>query len=308
MTAEVGARAAGALAGLAIDRTFGEPPNAIHPLIAVGHGLTWLESRLYADNRRSGVAHLSVAIATGAGVGVALRCAIGAGPATALATAIATGSRMLGEVANEVGDALVADDLAGAREALRSLAGRDASSLDEPEIARAVIESVAENTVDATTATLFWAVIGGAPLVIVHRVTNTLDAMIGHHNDRYEHFGWAAARLDDALNWAPARLTAFAIAATRPTRFREIVDVVRRDGPQHPSPNGGRVEAAMAAAMQIRLGGTNRYGDRVEHRGVLGDGRAPTGTDIATAVRTADVATAIVAALAATAATTSWFK
>lgn len=215
---------------------------------------------------------------------------------------------MLGDVANDVGDALVDGELDRARRDLRALVGRDATSLDEPEIARAVIESVAENTVDATTATLFWAVVGGAPLVIVHRMTNTLDAMVGHHNARYERFGWAAARLDDSLNWAPARLTALAIAATRPSRFMHTIAIVRRDAGQHPSPNGGRVEAAMAGAMGIELGGSNRYGDLIEHRGVLGDGRVPTGHDIAIAVRLTNGAIAILVGLLATAATTRWFK
>jgi adenosylcobinamide-phosphate synthase len=192
---------------------------------------------------------------------------------------------MLDDEANAMSDLLRAGDLDSARERVRSLVGRQTSDLDTDEIARAVIESVAENLVDAVTATLWWATIGGAAGALEHRAINTLDAMVGHHDARYEHFGWASAKVDDVANYVPARLTAAAVAMAHPQRTRDIWRIVRRDAHQHPSPNGGIVEAAFAAALGVTLGGTNRYGDTMEHRGTLGDGPRPTADDIATAVR-----------------------
>jgi adenosylcobinamide-phosphate synthase len=147
-----------------------------------------------------------------------------------------------------------------------------------------VIESLAENTVDAVIASLLWAAVGGAPAVLAHRAINTLDAMVGRHTLRYEHFGWASARLDDIVNWMPARVAALAVAMVKPSRARAIWDAVRHDAPQHPSPNGGVIEAAFAAALGIQLGGTNLYGDQLEARGLLGVGRDAELPDIAQAI------------------------
>jgi adenosylcobinamide-phosphate synthase len=155
----------------------------------------------------------------------------------------------------------------------------------------------ARDCVDAVTASLFWATLGGAPAVLAHRAINTLDAMVGHHGERYEHFGWASARLDDLVNYIPARLTALAVVAARPRSAIRIGRVVRRDAPRHPSPNGGVVEAAFAAALGVTPGGVNRYGDDVEDRGTLGDGRCrhrPTSPELfACVARRRDVALVI---------------
>jgi adenosylcobinamide-phosphate synthase len=190
---------------------------------------------------------------------------------------------MLGDEAAAVGELLGNDDLAAARARIRSLVGRDTSALGSDELARAAIESLAENTVDAVTAPLCWAVIGGAPAVLAHRAINTLDAMIGHRSPRYARFGWASARVDDVANWLPARLSALGVAALVPARASDVLLTIRRDAGQHPSPNGGIIEAAFAAALGIRLGGTNVYDGHVEARGVLGDGRTATAADIAAA-------------------------
>lgn len=253
-------------------------------MIAVGTGLTHLESVLYRDRRANGIAHVGCAIGTAVVVGHGLRVLLGPFVSTTLAVAICSSSQMLGSTALDVGTALETGGLDEGRRQLRSLVGRDPSMLDEAEISRAVVESVAENTVDGVTATLFWAFVGGAPAVLAHRVTNTLDAMVGHRNDRYRHFGWASARLDDALNWIPARLTAGAMAIVAARSTEEVLAVVRRDGAKHPSPNGGRVEAAAAAALGITLGGTNDYGGTVEVRGPLGNGRTAEPSDIRPAV------------------------
>ena len=189
-----------------------------------------------------------------------------------------------------VHDLLAADDLAGARHRSRSLVGRDTSQAGPDEMARAVVESLAENQSDAVAATLVWGAAFGAPGVVLHRCANTLDAMIGHRTERLEQFGWAAARFDDVLNAVPARVSVLATAiscvvAGEPSRVRDVVRAVRRDAPVHPSPNAGPVEAAAAGALGVRLGGTNVYAGRTEHRGELGDGRAVDVTDIPRAVR-----------------------
>jgi adenosylcobinamide-phosphate synthase len=206
--------------------------------------------------------------------------------------------RALGQAAAEVAVALEKGDLEAARALLPALVGRDPSQLDEKEIARAAVESVAENTVDAVVAPALWAAAAGPCGALGYRAINTLDAMVGHRSARYERYGWASARLDDAAGWVPARVTAGLVAAVRPGATGAVVRAVRRDAPAHPSPNAGVAEAAFAAALGLRLGGTNRYGDRVELRPPLGTGRPPEWPDIARAVQlSADVALALAAAL-----------
>jgi adenosylcobinamide-phosphate synthase len=295
------ARLAGAAAGVALDRALGEPPTAAHPVAWFGRAMTALEQRCWADDRRRGVAYFAVgagsAVATGAALTRLVRSPLAA---TAVTTTLAAGGRMLGDTALTIGDALTAGDLDAARDRLPWLVGRDPAGLDSTEIARAAIESVAENTVDAVVAPLFWGAVGGAPAVLAHRAVNTLDAMVGHHSPRHERFGWASARADDAANWVPARMAAVLVAAVRPRAAPAVARAVRRDAAAHPSPNGGVIEAAYAAALGVRLGGTNRYADRIEHRGPLNpQGRPPEPTDIARAVALLRHVTALATALAA---------
>ena len=176
------------------------------------------------------------------------------------------GGRSLARAATAVAGPLAAGDLAGARAQVRHLVGRDVAELSESEVARAAVESVAENSSDAVVAPLLWGAALGIPGLLGYRAVNTLDAMIGHRSPRYERFGWAAARLDDLANWVPARVAglAAAVAALQvggsPTT---VLRVVRRDAGQHPSPNAGVVEAAFAGALGIRLGGRNVYRGQV---------------------------------------------
>src|SRR5690606_15478706 len=141
------------------------------------------------------------------------------------------------------------------REALPALVGRDPTHLDASEISAAVIESLAENTVDAVIAPAFWGLIAGAPGAWSYRAVNTMDAMVGHRSDRYLRFGWSSARLDDLANLVPARLTAALVMLCRPRQTRAVTTAVRRDGRKHPSPNAGVAEAAFAAALGVQLGG-----------------------------------------------------
>ena len=276
--------ALGAALGLLVDARFGEPTLDPHPVAAFGSAMTAYERRGYADTRTAGTGHAVV----GVGLGLAAGRLAGAGVvATAATTALAVAGHGLAEAALTVGGALERGDLDGARAALPALVGRDPTDLDDQAIARAVVESVAENTVDAVVAPACWAAVAGAPGALGYRAVNTLDAMVGHRSPRYARYGWASARLDDVANWAPARLTALLVMAVRPGAAGAVLRTVRRDAPAHPSPNSGVAEAAFAAALGLRLGGESRYGDRVEVRPPLGDGRAPGAADIDDAVELA---------------------
>lgn len=286
-------RSLGAAAGVMADRLLGEPPAAAHPVARFGTVMRGVEGHLYRDARDAGAAHAAVGIGLAAVAGAAL-----GSPAAAAYVAVA--GRALAGAALDVEAALAYDDLAAARARLPALVGRDPSLLDESEIARAVVESVAENTVDAVVAPALWATAGGAPGVFAYRAVNTLDAMVGHRSARYDQFGWASARLDDLAGMIPARVTAGLVAVVRPHAVARVARAVRDDAPAHPSPNAGIAEAAFAAALGVRLGGTNRYGDRVEHRPRLGLGRAPEPADIRAAVGLSrDVTLALVVLLVA---------
>lgn len=274
-----------AVAGLAIDAAFGEPPARLHPVVWFGSAMGRLEQMTYRDGRAAGVVHLAAGVALAGGVGLVLRRLIGPGPATAVATAVCAAGRMLDAEAAAVAELCRAGDLDAARTRVRSLVGRDTDLLDPSGVSRAAIESLAENSVDAVVSSLWWGALAGAPGVLVHRAVNTLDAMVGHRNERYGRFGWASARLDDLANYVPARLAALGVALARPARARTVLGTIRRDARAHPSPNGGVIEAAYAAALDVGLGGSNRYDDVVEDRGRLGTGRVPGADDVAAAIR-----------------------
>jgi adenosylcobinamide-phosphate synthase len=285
------ARPLGAAAGLALDRLLPEPPGAVHPVVLFGLVMTLLERRLHRDHKGAGLVHASAGLALGLAVGAAVR-------STTVATTSAVAGRALGQAAHDVGRALDVGDLERARALLPALVGRDPSGLDEGELARAAVESVAENTVDAVVAPALWAAVAGAPGALGYRAVNTLDSMVGHRSARYANYGWASARLDDAVAWVPARLTAALVALVRPRAARPIWTAVRTQAPAHPSPNAGVAEAAFAAALGVRLGGRNRYGERSEERVALGTGRATHPRDIDDAVRLSrDVTAALAGAL-----------
>jgi adenosylcobinamide-phosphate synthase len=202
-------------------------------------------------------------------------------------TALAT--RSLVDEAGAVIRALEADDLDLARQRLARIVGRDTAHLNPGEIARAVIETLAESACDGIVAPLFWLTAGGVPCAMAYKGINTLDSMIGHPEPPYRYFGRAAARLDDAVNWIPARLTALGIVAAAGVqgwntgRAREIW---QRDGNKHASPNAGQSEAAMAGALGVRLGGASSY-DGHSHLSPLlcAEGRPPTVRDARAALR-----------------------
>ncbi len=276
----IATRCGAAAAGLLIDRIVGEPPTAVHPVVWFGTTMHHVENALWADRRLPGAAYATTGLAIGAIAGAAIR-------STTIAVAVSTAGNMLRTTATDIGMVVETGDVDAARAELRSLVGRDPSHLDSSGIAAAVIESVAENSVDAVIAPVFWAVVAGAPGALGYRAINTMDAMVGHRSTRFRHFGTAAARLDDVANLIPARVFASLVALSRPDRAATIARIVRRDARAHPSPNAGVAESAMAAALDVELGGPLRYGDRVELRPTLGDGTRPAPTDIKGAVEIA---------------------
>ncbi|MEV0599085.1 cobalamin biosynthesis protein [Streptomyces sp. NPDC050315] len=289
MRAEHATYACGAALGFLGDLAVGDPRRG-HPVAAFGRAAGAVERGLWRDHRGYGAAHTALC-AGGAAVGAALlsravrRCAPAHIALTAAATWAVLGGTTLGREARAIGGALEAGDLDVARERLPHLCGRDPQSLDGQQMARAVVESVAENTSDAVVGALVWGAVGGVPGLVAFRAVNTLDAMVGHKSDRYRRYGWASARLDDVAGWPGARLTALLATVAGPDP-RGAWRAWRADGKRHPSPNAGPVEASFAGALGVRLGGTLAYAGRVEHRPVLNDGaRAVDGADIARAVR-----------------------
>ncbi|WP_225836412.1 cobalamin biosynthesis protein [Streptomyces sp. NK08204] len=280
----------GAAAGLLGDLLLGDPRRG-HPVAAFGRAATTVERVLWRDHRGWGALHTAVCAGGAVALGAAAEHAVRRSPAatvalTAAATWAVLGGTSLTREARTIGRALQAGDVEAARARLPHLCGRDPQALDADGIARAVVESVAENTSDAVVGALVWGAVGGVPGLLGFRAVNTLDAMVGHKSPRLRRFGWASARLDDLAGWPGARLTA-ALATVAGPDPRGAVRAWRADAHRHPSPNAGPVEASFAGALGVRLGGTLSYGGRVEHRPVLnGDtGRAVKVTDIDRAVR-----------------------
>lgn len=295
--------ALGLVLGAALDATVPDPRRG-HPVAGFGSAAGALERRLWADSRGRGAVFTALCVGATALAGGAVERRSGrARPAAvALATWTVLGSRSLRTEAGAVGDLLDAGDLAGARQRVTHLVGRDPNALDSGGVARAAVESVAENTCDAVVAPLFWGALGGVPGLLAYRAANTLDAMVGHRSARYARFGWAAARLDDVANVVPARMTAGLVAALAPLvggRPARVLRTAVRDGGKHPSPNSGISEAAFAGALGVQLGGRNVYQGQVEERPVLGAGPAPSAADIRRANRLCAGVTLAAAAVAA---------
>ncbi|MFI6017272.1 cobalamin biosynthesis protein [Streptomyces sp. NPDC051287] len=279
----------GAAAGLLGDLLLGDPRRG-HPVAAFGRAAGAVERVLWRDHRGWGALHTAVcaggAVTLGALAQRAVRPSAAASVVlTATATWAVVGGTSLAREADVIRRALRAGDVEAARARLPHLCGRDPQALDADGIARAVVESVAENTSDAVVGALVWGAVGGVPGLLGFRAVNTLDAMVGHRSARYRRYGWASARLDDVAGWPGARLTAV-LAAVAGTDPRGALRAWRSDAAKHPSPNAGPVEASFAGALGVRLGGTLSYGGRIEHRPVLnGEGRTVEVADIERAVR-----------------------
>lgn len=272
------------LLGALLDRLLGEPARW-HPLAGFGRAADWLEARLNRGRVRvlRGALGWSLLVLPPALAAWALGRLLPPWLVGALALYLALGGRALREHAAAVAAPLAAGDLTLARRRVGMIVSRDTADLDEEQIARATVESVLENGNDAVFGALFWALLAGAPGVVIYRLANTLDAMWGYRNVRFDAFGRVAARADDVLNYLPARLTALSYALFGCTR--EAVDCWRRQAPSWSSPNAGPVMAAGAGSLGLRLGGTASYAGVVETRPSLGCGRPPQSGDIAAALR-----------------------
>jgi adenosylcobinamide-phosphate synthase len=266
------------LMAVLIDTWLGEPSRA-HPLVGFGHLARWLEARLYADRRGSGICAWLLAVMPLAVLAWSAEAWLGRLSAwaaflfNALVLYAVLGLRSLGDHAMPVASALRDGDMARARHAVGRMVSRDTQVLDEHQIAAAATESVLENGNDAVFGALFWFAVLGVPGALLYRLANTLDAMWGYRTTRYENFGWAAARIDDGLNYVPARLTALSYTLLGQTS--RAWRCWRTQAKQWDSPNAGPVMAAGAGALGVRLGGTASYDGMWEARADLGEGELP---------------------------------
>ena len=271
------------LAALALDAAIGDPAVIFrrlpHPVVLVGMLIGRLEQRLNRqdhsdrDRRLAGIASVVVVVVIAAGAGAvvdaaAARWALGSIAEVAVLTVLLAQRSLYDHVA-AVANALDREGLAGGREAIRHIVGRDPQSLDEDGVGRAAIESLAENFSDGVVAPVFWFLVLGLPGICAYKAVNTLDSMIGHRSERYRAFGWAGARLDDVANLVPARfaglLIAVAAALTPRASGKDALVIMARDARKHRSPNAGWPEGAMAGALDLSLAGPRQYeGERVE--------------------------------------------
>ncbi len=265
-----------------LDRLLGDPRDRYHPVAWFGRVASKLESLAYADSVLRGGAVWSFLVLPVAAAGTLGERSIAA---SAIGLWSTLGGRSLRAEAERIANHLEAGDLDAARASLRNLAGRDASELDQTEIARAVIESVAENSADAVIGPLAWHLLFGLRGSLTFRATNTLDAMFGHRNAAYLNFGRVSARADDLMVYLPARFGAALVipAALSRSDPRVVFELWRRSR-EHPSPNAGRMEALFAAVCRVDLGGVNLYrGEAVELPALLG-GKEPSPQGIRCAV------------------------
>ncbi|HEY1509990.1 MAG TPA: adenosylcobinamide-phosphate synthase CbiB [Solirubrobacteraceae bacterium] len=283
-------RSVGIAFAAAADELLGDPARW-HPVAGFGAIATAAERRIYRDSRAAGTVHtvaLVVPLALGA-VWLERRLSpTRRALLMAVAGWVGLGGRTLRRTALEMAELVDAGDLDAARRLAPALVARRPDQLDGPELVRAAVESLAENTADAVGGPLLWGAVAGPGGAVAHRAINTLDAMVGYRSPRYLRFGWCAARLDDALGWPVARTTAAATVVAAGICGDDPAGALRtwrRDAASHPSPNAGRAEAAFAGALGITLGGANDYDGVVEHRPPLGDGPRPDTAALRRAVR-----------------------
>lgn len=267
----------------ALDLWLGDPRRVPHPVVGIGWLVNSLEEHLYdvpLARRLSGVILVSaVLLVTGLTCWLLLTVACAVHPLLESLAAIwlawtCLATRELHRQTAIVIEYLADGDLMAARDALRMIVGRDTAQLDAPGILRACVETVAENTSDGIVAPLFFLALGGPLGGLLYKAANTMDSMVGYRNERYREFGWAAARLDDLLNWIPARLTGLLIVvASFPLGLngRQAWRIMCRDARRHASPNAGYPEAAAAGALEIQLGGPSRYFGQEIDKPTLGD-------------------------------------
>ena len=275
------------LAAVVLDLVLGDPRALPHPVMAIGRLISFLEPRLrrgFGNERTAGCALLVTTV--GVSYATAALLLVGAyalAPDAGIAVAIylswvSLAARSLHLESGKVARALERDDLPGARLALSYIVGRETEQLDEREIVRGAVETVAENTGDGVIAPLCYLMLGGPALAIAYKAVNTLDSMVGYKNERYLRFGWASARFDDLANYLPARLTGMLMVLAAPVCALSgggAWRIMRRDCRNHSSPNSGFPESAAAGALGVRLGGANRYFGSLVEKPTIGDAVKP---------------------------------
>jgi adenosylcobinamide-phosphate synthase len=284
---------------LALDLALGDPRYRLHPVRLLGDAIAAGERalrRTALPDRLAGALLAGGVVALAAGVALALSLLawaygglLGGVAADAALTYFALAGRALADEGRTIQTRLHADDLPGARDALAGVVGRDTADLDESQVARAAIETLGENSVDALIAPAFWALMLGPAGAWAHKAASTLDSMVGYRNERYERFGTVGARLDDVLAWVPARIAiplVAAAAATVHSDWRAAWVTGLRDRLRHASPNSAHGEAAFAGALGVRLGGVAHYAGVPSERAAIGaENTAPSRTSLAAAVR-----------------------
>ncbi|SLN29943.1 cobalamin biosynthesis protein [Pseudoruegeria aquimaris] len=285
--------AAALLAALLLDALFGEPKwlwdRAPHPAVLMGRAIGWIDSRFNrgSNRREKGVLAMAALCCLAWGIGSLIPALPLGGLLEVIAAAILLAQRSLAQHVAAVAEALPRG-LPEGRRAVSMIVGRDTATLDEAATARAAIESAAENFSDGVVAPAFWFLLLGLPGLMVYKLVNTADSMIGYRTPRHEQFGWAAARFDDLLNWFPARLAALLIslAGNPPRDLGKVWKIILRDAPLHRSPNAGWPEAAMAATLGVALSGPRAYeGQMRPFPWVFPEGRREIGAaDISAAV------------------------
>ena len=284
------------VAALAVDAVFGDMPAVFrqipHPVVLGGRAIAFFDRKLNrparseTSRRERGIVTIVILVGGAALLGLIIqrlcRGSLLGAAAEILVIATLVAQRSLFEHVAAVARALDSGGLAGGREAVRHIVGRDPMSLDRHGVARAAIESLAENFSDGVVAPVFWYLLLGLPGLFAYRMTNTLDSMIGHRTPRYRSFGWAAARLDDVVNAVPAPLSGLLVATaalfTKNCRPSHAVRIMLRDGRKHHSPNAGWPESAMAGALGLALAGPRRYSEGLVADPWLGDGTARAAT------------------------------
>jgi len=275
------------LAAVVLDLVLGDPRALPHPVVAIGRMISFLEPplrRLFPNERLAGVALLVTTVGVSyAGAALLLLAASAIAPDAGFVLGlylawVSLAARSLHVESGKVAKALERDDLPGARLALSYIVGRETEQLDETEIVRGAVETVAENTGDGVIAPLCYLMLGGPALAFAYKAVNTLDSMVGYKNERYLRFGWASARFDDLANFLPARLTALLMVLAAPIcalSGKDAWRIMRRDCRNHSSPNSGFPEAAAAGALGVRLGGANRYFGALVEKPTIGDASLP---------------------------------
>ena len=282
-----------AVAGVALDRLLGEAKRW-HPLVGFGALADAIEKILNRGPLRRASGFLAWALVVLPWVVLAFwgkRYDVWGWLSDVVLLYLALGGRSLAEHAERVAADLAAGDLPAARQHVGWIVSRDTSALDESGVAKACVESTLENGNDAVFGALFWFLLFGGAGAVLFRLANTLDAMWGYKTERFLHFGWAAARIDDTLNYVPARLTALSYAVFGDTR--RALACWRRQAPQWESPNAGPVMSAGAGSLGLALGGAEVYHGQREERPILGEGRPARGEDIPRALRLMRCTTAL---------------